>query len=343
MKKFIILASIFISLTAFTIAVNKGNDEQVQKAVNKSLALLQSSSHTFLHNAQTCHSCHSNAHSAITFAMAKEKGFAVYDNILQENIDSIIRTPIFDGYDLVQMKRDAVENNDFGPGNNPAAIANGYDLWALSVNHYILPKTQQLQVINLMRRQTVQGCWTDPNPRPPLEYYSFTATALILKAMKEYPLPGLQKEIAERTKLAETWLTQTEAKTNEEKIFQVLGLTWTNGDKKFIQQQAAKLLKEQREDGGWSQLYSLQPDAYATGQSLYALYTCGQLKTDDAAYQKGIDFLLKTQYDDGSWNVQTRTYPFLPYVYSGFPHDDNQFISASGTNWATMALLEAVK
>jgi hypothetical protein len=32
----------------------------------------------------------------------------------------------------------------------------------------------------------------------------------------------------------------------------------------------------------------------------------------------------------------------VPYVSGRFPHDDNQFISASGTNWA-MALLVAVK
>ncbi|MFT3823958.1 MAG: hypothetical protein QM731_08555 [Chitinophagaceae bacterium] len=343
MKKYIVVAVLFISFTAFTIAIDKGNDEQIRASVNKSLLLLQSNTHVFLQNAKTCHSCHSNSHSAITFELAKQKGFAVDGNILKENIDSIISTPIFDGYDLVQMKRDAVENNDFGPGNNPAAIANGYDLWALSVNHYTLPKALQLQLINLMRRQTVEGCWTDPNPRPPLEYYSFTATALILKAMQAYSLPVYSTEIAERKRLAQTWLTHTAAKTNEEKVFQLLGLTWIDGDKKIIQQQAAELLKEQREDGGWSQLYSLTSDAYATGQSLYALYTCGQLKTDDAVYKKGIDFLLKTQYGDGSWNVQTRTYPLVPFVESGFPHGDNQFISASGTNWATMALLLAVK
>jgi hypothetical protein len=29
------------------------------------------------------------------------------------------------------------------------------------------------------------------------------------------------------------------------------------------------------------------------------------------------------------------------FVDSGFPHDDDQFISAAGSNWATMALVLA--
>jgi len=59
------------------------------------------------------------------------------------------------------------------------------------------------------------------------------------------------------------------------------------------------------------------------------------------AYQKGIDFLLSTQFADSSWQVKTRSYPFQSFVNSGFPHDKDQFISAAGSNWATMALILA--
>ena len=87
----------------------------------------------------------------------------------------------------------------------------------------------------------------------------------------------------------------------------------------------------------------LESDSYATGQALYALYESGLLKTDDPAFQKGISFLLKTQYEDGSWRVRSRSIPFVPFVQNGFPHEKDQFISAAGTNWATMALILAVK
>jgi hypothetical protein len=37
--------------------------------------------------------------------------------------------------------------------------------------------------------------------------------------------------------------------------------------------------------------------------------------------------------------VQSRSFPVIPFVEAKFPHGKNQFISAAGTNWATMALL----
>ena len=88
---------------------------------------------------------------------------------------------------------------------------------------------------------------------------------------------------------------------------------------------------------------NLESDSYATGQALYALYESGLSKPDDASFQKGISFLLKTQYEDGSWKVKSRSIPFVPFVQNGFPHEKDQFISAAGTNWATMALTIAVK
>ena len=50
-------------------------------------------------------------------------------------------------------------------------------------------------------------------------------------------------------------------------------------------------------------LATLKSDAYAAGQILHALYVSGMIKTDDAVYQKGLDYLLKTQNEKGAWFV----------------------------------------
>jgi len=50
---------------------------------------------------------------------------------------------------------------------------------------------------------------------------------------------------------------------------------------------------------------------------------------------------LKTQLEDGSWFVQSRSFPIQKYFESGFPHGRNQFISAAATSWATIALVSA--
>jgi hypothetical protein len=48
--------------------------------------------------------------------------------------------------------------------------------------------------------------------------------------------------------------------------------------------------------------------------------------------------LLKTQLEDGSWFVKSRSIPFQPFFESGFPHGHDQWISVAASNWATMAL-----
>jgi N-acyl-D-amino-acid deacylase len=335
MKKYTLIIGILISLAAFKYATNKNiRPEEINKAVNKSLPLLQSSSHTFLKNAEVCHSCHHQSLGVLTFSLAKEKGFAVNNPLLQEALDSTMNF-------WSARKGDLAENNDVTSG---AVVMEGaYDLWALSANQYKADKTIELLAKNIMQRQTNEGSWVSPNPRPPLEYYSFTATALILKGIQSYAPATLKTEALQRVQRARAWLTKNIPQNNEEKVFQLLGLTWANADKKLIKQQADKLVAAQHEDGGWSQLDSLPTDAYATGQSLFALNQSGQLSTNDPPYQKGVSFLLRTQFNDGSWKVQTRSYSMIPYVSSGFPHGNNQFISAAGSNWATMALLLAAK
>jgi hypothetical protein len=337
MKKYLIIVCMATVLFAFKKSTdNPEKAAAVNSAINKSLPLLESSSHTFLKNAAAminCHSCHNQGLGLVTFAVAKEKGFAVDDAILHEAIDS---TCIY--WNTNDNMRELYEQDD------PVAtvMTGNYDLWALSANQYKSNKTIQLLAQNIMRKQSYDGRWVSPGPRPPLEYYSFTATALTVRNIRCYVPDILHAEMQQRIEKARSWLTQTKPEANEEKVFQLLGLTWCNGDKKFIAQQAKKLLAAQHADGGWSQLDSLKSDAYATGQSLYALNIAGQLSTTDSVYQKGIKFLLQTQQADGSWHVKTRSYPFVPYVNSGFPHGNDQFISAAGSNWATIALLLAV-
>jgi len=335
MKKWLVLSAIVTVIAAFTTVTKESkinSQEEIKKAVNKTLPLLQTSSHLFLENAGGCQSCHHQDLTAVSLSLAKEKGFTVNDTILNEIFDSV--------NSVIRSRKDVLSQN-----GDPVAIvmSSGYQLWALWANKYKSNKLIEMLVKNLMQRQIYDGSWVSPNPRPPLEYYAFSATALMVSALQYYSPPSLKPEIDQRIEKARAWMIKTIPENNEERIFQLLGLKWINGDKNFIHQQAKKLLATQHEDGGWSQLPTLESDSYATGQALYALYETGQLKTNDPAFEKGIAFLLKTQYEDGSWKVKSRSIPFVPFVQNGFPHDKDQFISAAGTNWATMALTLAVK
>lgn len=68
---------------------------------------------------------------------------------------------------------------------------------------------------------------------------------------------------------------------------------------------------------------------------------CG-MPAEDEVYRRGLAFLLRTQFDDGSWFVASRTWPFQQHFDSGFPHGRDQWISAPATAWAAMAMLLAI-
>ncbi|MGZ5248524.1 MAG: hypothetical protein ACXWCR_15560, partial [Flavitalea sp.] len=332
MKKWLLILMIATVVVSFRTLTDDPVADQaaITQAIDKGIRLLQPSDRLFLENAGTCHSCHHQDLTAISMYQAREKGYEINDTIYNENIQSI--------YSTVRARRSTSAQY-----NDPVAIvmSGSYSTWALSEVNYPATRNIDLLVRNLMQRQTSNGSWVSPNPRPPLEYYAFTATALVVKAIRDYIPPALKEEAEKRIAKARSWMEQEIPDANEEKVFQLLGLTWAKGNEDVIKKQAMQLLSAQRPDGGWSQLDSLPTDAYATGQSLYALFESGQIQTTDLTYQKGINFLLRNQHEDGSWRVISRSFPSVPFVETGFPVGDHQFISAAASNWALLALLQA--
>jgi squalene cyclase len=82
----------------------------------------------------------------------------------------------------------------------------------------------------------------------------------------------------------------------------------------------------------------MKTDAYATSVALVALAESKVIKVNDPPYRRGIDYLLSTQFPDGSWHVRSRAIKFQPYFESGFPFGHDQWISAAATAWAAQAL-----
>jgi hypothetical protein len=179
--------------------------------------------------------------------------------------------------------------------------------------------------------------------RPPIESSDIEVTAVSMRAIQVYAPQTNRAEYDQSVQRAKTWLAQSQPRTNEDRVFQLLGLKWAGADKEIIRKAARELVAEQRPDGGWAQLPSLSSDAYATGQALFAMRECAALGVSDEMYKHGIQFLLNTQLEDGSWYVKSRAVPFQPYFESGFPHGHDQWISAAATNWAVMALVPAAK
>jgi hypothetical protein len=124
---------------------------------------------------------------------------------------------------------------------------------------------------------------------------------------------------------------------------QIAGLHWAGANPVTLSLLAKRLLATQRADGGWAQNPNLDSDAYATGETLWMLHETGLAAVESPAYQKGVAFLLKTEWPDGTWYVRSRAPKIQPYFESGFPYHHDQWISAAATSWAVLGLAPALK
>jgi hypothetical protein len=225
------------------------------------------------------------------------------------------------------------------PGENTTAA---YLLFGLQADGHSRDRVTDATVHYLASNQAIDGGWRVGADRPPIESGRVTPTAISIRALRAYAIPGRNAEFEARIQRAGKWLADYPARTGEERAMRLLGLTWSGAGSALLRDAGSQLEATQRSDGGWAQLDTLPSDAYATGQALYALHTAGQLR--DEALQKAVRFLLNSQLADGSWHVRSRSYPLQPnYFDTGFPHGRDQWISAAGTSWACVGLSFAIK
>ncbi len=179
--------------------------------------------------------------------------------------------------------------------------------------------------------------------RSPMQESDIARTARGIRALQAYAPPSLKPDFARRVLRAKDWLTAAKPVTADDRAMKLVGLHWGGETTEQLKPQAKALLTEQRPDGGWAPNRNLASDAFATGESLWALRECGLVQPDDPAYKRGIEYLLKTQAADGSWHVASRAPKFQPYFQSGFPYEHDQWISSAATAWATMAISAGIE
>ena len=302
----------------------------VRAALLRTIPLLQRSDIGFLQKTG-CVSCHHNTLTAMTIAAARSAGVPVDDQVARTQLASIA------SYIDVWRESALQSLGITGDADTVSSILIGM----AAENHRPDPATDALARY-LTSRQSPAGQWQPIGHRPPLESSAIQVTAASLRALQVYAPRARRNEYEQAIERAREWLKQAPAATTQDRAFQLLGLRWAGEDRETLRRNAARdLLREQRTDGGWGVLPSLASDAFATGQALVALKEAGALAATDPAYQRGVEFLLSTQLEDGSWYLRSRSIPFQPYFESGFPHGHDQWISAAATNWAAMALVAA--
>jgi hypothetical protein len=300
----------------------------VEAAINRSIPLLERSDVAFIKKSG-CVSCHNNNLTAITIAAARKQGIRVDENVARAQVKAIAA--------YVEGNRERyLQGVPIAGGPDTT----GYILLGMAAAGWPSDPATDAMIRYMKGRQRADGSWGSFGGRPPIESSDIQCTATAMRVLQTYMPTPQQAEYQRAIQLAAEWIAKSQPLTTEDRAFQVLGLVWA-AKQEMARQAGRILLREQRSDGGWGQTSSLASDAYATGQALVALDEAGVLKLSDDAYKRGVQFLLNTQLEDGSWYVRSRTVPFQPYFDAGFPHGPDQFISAAATNWATLALLRA--
>jgi ankyrin repeat protein len=306
-------------------------------AAQKAVDQLQRGSDGFLRNGfvrqANCVSCHHQTFPAVAYQFARERGLSLDEGALARQVERQIRS--------WEARIDFAYEASVAP--QPDAPNNlGFGLIGLHALGYAPDDLTDAHARYLLAVQNPAGYWPSHERRPPSSDGPIMGTALTLRAIQLYPVAALEDQTAERVARARRWLLEQEARTHNERVFQLLGLVWAGEGAPQLRPLAARILSEQRPDGGWAQLPGLESDAWATGQALVALEEAGALTIGSPAHQRGLKFLLRTQFDDGSWWVRSRAWPFQPHFDSGFPHGKDQWVSAAGTTWAVIALLKTL-
>jgi ankyrin repeat protein len=305
-----------------------GGAPTAQAALKKVLPLIESSGEPVF-KSRGCVSCHNNSLPAMTVALARKKGFVINEEQARKELGFAVAT---DKPFLEPMRL----GSTIGGGSDTL----GYTLMGMAAAGYPADALTDAHVHYLSIYQFPDGAWRTTSYRPPEEYGPFATTAVVLRAIRLYPIPGRRQEFEERFARARRWLLSATASSAEERTMQLNGLADAAASVSERAPFVKALKAAQNEDGSWSQLPGIPGEAYATGEALYALHVSGTVSTDDPAYQRGVHWLLRNQLTDGSWFVPTRAVPVQPHTFeSGFPHGWNQFVSDGASSWAAMALL----
>jgi len=280
----------------------------------------------------SCISCHHNALPAIAAATARRKGIEIDEAHARANLDHIIE------FFTASMPRMMLGD----PAVGGEALTAGYVQVALARNNHPLDTMTATITHWLIARQMPDGTWLGNGlNRPPSEYSPISHTAMATAGLTAYDVPGLKTSIHQSLRRAQQWLLAAEPKSAEERGMRLMGLVWTRAPRPRVEAAIRDVRAHQESGGGWSQFGRTAPDAYATGLSLFALCVAGVPPTDDS-YQKGVTFLLGTQYQDGTWLVKTHSFPVQRYFESGFPFGRHQWISTAGTSWASLAIAQTL-
>jgi len=307
---------------------------EIRDAVVKALAPVQQAQEPwYTANKQVCASCHHQYQPSLAFRAARERGVPVNEAIARADAAKAFT---FADIDKAIQYQYVIE----------PSVDDAYRMMAAHAAGVPPNLGAAVYARLLISRQNADGTWDGFHQRPPSSYSRFTMATLGLRAVQFYRHASQKAAADAAVARARGYLEKNTAPDTEGRTYQLLGLKWAGADTGRLRRLGRELVATQQADGGWESRAGRGSDVYSTGQALVALHDGAGLAVTDAAYRKGVAYLLKTQAADGTWHVTTRLRPPAPlsppYFNAGYPYEHDQFLSMSGASWAIMALSYAL-
>jgi hypothetical protein len=308
---------------------NEPTERQIHRAVEGSTGFLEKEGVAWMKK-QQCASCHHIPVMVWALNEARNRGYPINEKALVEVTSWALaegsQAQVFPDLPLDKKR---TETDYLGP------LLMALGVGASDNRESAVEKARRRLLAHALSQQAKDGSWNaNSGGRPPVHASKDVQTSWLLLAMSD---PAAAKGAEDPWEAAAEWLTHNPPADSHQALAMRLlvsqRLGKPAGDAKPLLE---SLLRQQNEDGGWSQTKKLKSDAFATGLALYAV--SGQKATGvDVAVRRAQAFLIKTQQPDGSWPMSSRpaepTGPG-PASYLG-P------IKYVGTAWATIGLVRS--
>jgi hypothetical protein len=253
--------------------------EQVQQTVERSIGYLQTESAAWLKN-RGCAACHHVPMPIWALSEAEQQGYGIDKKYLADTVESLLGSE-------EKLKASRIFPDPASPPDpRPQGRGLNMGLPFLAVAAQSLPsltegQKQNLKRINeeIIKKQQPDGSWEffATLRRPPINESQTTDAVWIIMALEGEIRPDTPE--SQRTALAKAidWLDAAKpADLHQDKALKVLRGIRAGKSRDTLQPTIGELLALERPDGGWSQTVpELKSDAFATGQTLYALSLAG--------------------------------------------------------------------
>jgi hypothetical protein len=314
--------------------------EQIRQAVERAGGYLRAESASWL-STRGCAACHHAPLALWALGEADRQGYQVDKQFVADTFESLL------GSKEKLLASKIFPNPADPPDPRPGGQGLNMGLPFLAVAARERPAVSPGQAESLrqiaeeiVKKQQADGSWefVARLRRPPINESQPTDMAWIIMALAGETSPDAPE--AQRTALAKAiaWLDARPAELHQEKVLKVLLGARAGKPRAALQGTIDELVALQRGDGGWSQTVpEPRSDAYATGQTLYALALTGYTAEQDPV-RRGLDFLVATQAADGSWPMISRSTP------DGSPGSSKLLtpITCAASSWAVLGMARLV-